>query len=299
MVHLVGAKTDTSAGASDYFSANSGMHVLSSASPGGPTFTDLGELRGANNQQFGFRASAVVHPVDGALLVLTEGYAHIASPNFGFILLRSASGDPNGPWTEHLAYELEGRAMADDPSGTLDYTADPTSAADPDRWDCRLADLSLAILADGKVLIAYRGTKCCCNSLIGAWNVTGGHELETMGLLRADTWDGPFVRDGVKIFGEGTDNEDPYLWTSPRGVHMLMHSQDNAHHNHERRGAYASAPTASRGGCRRRRRGPPTSRTTTAAPTRSSSASGRASPSTRRRGGRRTCSPAWRPPRTA
>ena len=117
---FVGAKTDTSSGASDYFSANSGMHVLSSASPGGPTFTDLGELRGANNQQFGFRASAVVHPVDGALLVLTEGYAHIASPNFGFILLRSASGDPNGPWTEHLAYELEGRAMADDPSGTLD-----------------------------------------------------------------------------------------------------------------------------------------------------------------------------------
>ena len=100
----------------------------------------------------------------------------------------------------------------------------------------------LAVLADGKVLIAYRGTKCCCNSLIGAWNVTGGHELETMGLLRADTWDGPFVRDGVKIFGEGTDNEDPYLWTSPRGVHMLMHSQDNAHHNHERRGAYAYSP---------------------------------------------------------
>ena len=34
------------------------------------------------------------------------------------------------------------------------------------------------------------------------------------------------------------------MWTSARGVHMLMHSQDNAHFNHEHRGAYAFSADA-------------------------------------------------------
>ena len=100
-----------------------------------------------------------------------------------------------------------------------------------------------AVLADGSTIVAYRGTKCCCDELIGAWSNTGEHELETVGLLRAPSWDGPYTRDGVPLFGEGSDNEDPFLWTSTRGVHMLMHSQDNSHHNHERRGAYAVSYT--------------------------------------------------------
>ena len=60
---------------------------------------------------------------------------------------------------------------------------------------------------------------------------------------RADSWDGEYVRSGVQILGELTDNEDMFLWRDDRGgVHMLTHSQDNSHHNHERRGGYAFSP---------------------------------------------------------
>lgn len=72
---------------------------------------------------------------------------------------------------------------------------------------------------------------------------TGEHEVETAGLLYASSWEGPFTRVGVKIFEEGSDNEDMHMWRdSNGGVHMLMHSQKNDHHNHERRGAHAYSP---------------------------------------------------------
>ena len=31
-----------------------------------------------------------------------------------------------------------------------------------------------------------------------------------------------------------------------RGVHMLTHSQDNSHHNHDKRGGYAFSPDGGR-----------------------------------------------------
>ena len=234
---FVGSKTDLATGASDEFAQNSGLHLLRSESPGGGPFTDLGEQRGLNDQSFGFRVDVKRHPVDGALLLLTEGYAHEPDRGFGFILRRSASGSVMGPWTEHLVYELEERTI----DGVSDWTADPTNT-DADRWDCRMADPTLAVLASGTVLVGYRGTRCCCNALVGAWSVTGEHEHETAGMLQATSWEGPFSRTGVKIFGDGADVEDMWMWTSDRGVHMLMHSQDNSHYNHEARGAYAFSP---------------------------------------------------------
>ena len=46
--------------------------------------------------------------------------------------------------------------------------------------------------------------------------------------------------------GELTDNEDMFLWQDGRGVHMLTHSHDNSHLNHERRGGYAFSPDGGR-----------------------------------------------------
>lgn len=239
---LVGAKADHTDGASDLFALNSGMLLLRSDSGVGGPFMRLSEMIGLNGQRFGFRVDAKRHPIDGALLVLTEGFAFSGrwpnSEGFGFIFLRSASGSVHGPWTEHLVYELGRNVSA---LGGIDYTADASNDDDA-RWDCRLADPTFVVLPSGEMIVAYRGTKCCCDGLIGAWSNTGEHELETVGLLRAPAWDGPYTRDAVPIFGSGTDNEDPFLWTSERGVHMLMHSQDNSHHNHERRGAYAFSP---------------------------------------------------------
>ena len=90
---FVGAKRNTSAGASDAFASNAGLHLLRSTSPTGP-FEDLGEEIGLNGQSFGFRVDAKINPVDGALLLLTEGYAHGDgdASGFGFIFRRSASG---------------------------------------------------------------------------------------------------------------------------------------------------------------------------------------------------------------
>ena len=231
---FVGAKRNTSAGASDAFASNAGLHLLRSTSPTGP-FEDLGEEIGLNGQSFGFRVDAKINPVDGALLLLTEGYAH--GEGFGFIFRRSASGSALGPWTEHLVYELGMRVI----DGAEDWTAD-AAMVDADRWDCRLADPTFVVLDTGEVIVGYRGTRCCCNAIIGAWSSTGEHEPETPGLLRAASWAGPYVRVEEPLFD--ADVEDMFMWTSARGVHMLMHSQDNAHFNHERRGAYAFSADA-------------------------------------------------------
>jgi len=230
---FAGVKTDTSTGASDLFAQNSGLMLFRANDLGGP-YENLGELKGLNGQSFGFRVDLKKHPIDGSLLLLTEGYSH--PEGFGFIFLRSASGSPEGPWTEHLLYRL-GRKV----KGQQEWTAD-ASNTDDDRWDCRMADPTFVILADGTVYVGYRGTKCCCDDIIGAWGNAGEHEYETAGLLHAESWDGTFERAGVKIFGENTDNEDMYMWTSSKGVHMLMHSQNNDHFNHDRRGAYAFSP---------------------------------------------------------
>ena len=230
---FVGAKRDMSEGAPDTFAANSGLHLLTSPHVGGP-WTYVREERTNADGPLGFRVDVKRDPTDGALLLITEGYA--AGTGFGFILRRSPSGSALGPWTEHLVYELTSVEV----DGATDWTAD-ASNTDPDRWDCRMADPSLAILPSGEAVVAYRGTPCCCNAHIGAWGPAGEHEPEKMGLLRASSWAGTYVRTGAPIFaGDGGDNEDPYLWVGPRGgLHMLMHSQNPSHNDNDVRGAVA------------------------------------------------------------
>jgi len=236
---FVGAKTDISDGASDEFAQNHGIVHLRSSTLGG-SWENMGELKGNFGGTFGFRVDIKPHP-NGGWLLMTEG--HAAGDNrypwderFGFIILYSKS--VYGPWTERLAYRL-GRAMLD---GSKNWQADPSNT-DNNRWDCRMADPTFAVMETGDIYIGYRGTKCCCDNFIGAWGETGEHEVETAGMLHASSWEGPFERVGTKIFEAGSDNEDMYMWRdSNSGVHMLMHSQRNDHHNHERRGAHAYSP---------------------------------------------------------
>ena len=49
-----------------------------------------------------------------------------------------------------------------------------------------------------------------------------GSHLESVGLLVAPQWNGSYARVGVPIF---VDNEDLFMWLTPRGTHMVMHSQ--------------------------------------------------------------------------
>ena len=48
----------------------------------------------------------------------------------------------------------------------------------------QLSFSSLVILEDGSVLVGYRGTKCCCDELIGTWGMCGEHEYESASYLR-------------------------------------------------------------------------------------------------------------------
>ena len=233
---VVGMKKDASG--SEYFANNHGIFKLRSKEIGGP-YENLGEIVNGNGRSLGFRADMKRHPIDNSILMVVDGGASWKpgnDPGFGFTILRYYTGSIMGPFTEHNAYTL-GRKV----NGNDDWSADPNNK-DDNRFDCRLADPTLVILDNGSVLIGYRGTKCCCDGLIGTWKQCGQHEYETASYLRADKWNGPYVRSGIPMFQGLTDNEDMFFWKDGKGVHMLSHSQDNSHHNHERRGGYAFSP---------------------------------------------------------
>ena len=44
-------------------------------------------------------------------------------------------------------------------------------------------------------MVGYRGTKCCCDELIGTWGMCGEHEYESASYLR-------FVRFAITIILE-------------------------------------------------------------------------------------------------
>jgi hypothetical protein len=73
------------------------------------------------------------------------------------------------------------------------------------------------------LLVAYRTQ----------WNCAG-EPLERIGLLHSAHWAAPLSLTHVTtdasapLFGFNVSNEDPFLWRSSRGVHMLLHAQGGA-----------------------------------------------------------------------
>ena len=116
---------------------NCGIFKFRSREIGGP-YENLGEIVGADGQSFGFRAQMKRHPLDGAVLVIVDGYAHNVEEGdfgFGFTLLRFHTGSLDGPFTEHNVYTL-GRETA---TIGWQWSADPNNS-DEYRFDCRMAD---------------------------------------------------------------------------------------------------------------------------------------------------------------
>ena len=78
--------------------------------------------------------------------------------------------------------------------GAEDWTAD-AAMVDADRWDCRLADPTFAILDTGEVLVGYRGNTQCGRS--------GRVDGESMGVDGVDSkaaaprWRGPAQARGA------------------------------------------------------------------------------------------------------
>ena len=138
-----------------------------------------------------------VHRAPNGSLVLFTAAA--VDRKFGLVALVSPAGDPAGPWFPNLLFRVHTNASA--------------------RWDCgQIADPSASIAANGSLLVVFR-TKYGC----------GGMPLERIGLLKAPHWTGPVSRvttdATAPLFGLLVSNEDPYIWHSTRGVHMLLHTQ--------------------------------------------------------------------------
>jgi len=155
---------------------------------------------------------------NGSLAMFTVGSL---DNKWGLVALVSPVGDPAGPWLPSMLYRVKLNASA--------------------RWDCgQLNDATASIGVDGALLVAYRTQYNCA-----------GQPLERVGLLHSPHWaTGPLTKlttdATAPLFGYLNSNEDPYLWRSARGVHMLLHTQGGADGrrwpDHETRGAVAFAP---------------------------------------------------------
>ena len=82
---------------------------------------------------------------------------------------------------------------------------------------CAHTNPSPVFLPNGSVVIAFNAGFCHGN-------------LETIGLARADHWRGPYTllaTEAVLRNPDGTPHhcEDPHLWRSERGWHLLTHNQ--------------------------------------------------------------------------
>ena len=89
-------------------------------------------------------------------------------------------------------------------------------------WDCNVTNLSPWILPNGTVVMAFRSTKCAANNPDTACASTG---CQNIGIAVSESgWQGPYVKrpDPIEPLA---NNEDPFLWQSSRGWHMLMHGK--------------------------------------------------------------------------
>ena len=201
------------------------IRAISRSGPSGP-YEYAEEIRASHEERLGsggLGLRADVHEAPNGSLVLFTAAA--LDGLCGLVRLVSPTGDPSGPWLPSLAFHKRENAST--------------------RWDCGFSDPSATIRSDGSLLVAYRTNYGCA-----------GQPLEHVGLLRAPRWDADAsamealtTEASGPLFTFNASNEDPFLWWSHRGVHMLLHSQASPSGvpwpDHKTRGALAFAPISS------------------------------------------------------
>ena len=117
-------------------------------------------------------------------------------------LVRSPSGDPEGPWTPPLW--LFPKAPL--PAGWS-------------QWDCASTNPSAVVsAADGSVRMMYRGTECThCD---GCGHPAGARE--NLGIATAPAVTGPYARAATFIDLHNASVEDPFYWRGASGSHHLI-----------------------------------------------------------------------------
>jgi len=116
-------------------------------------------------------------------------------------ILVSHAASLNGPWSE--------------PAGPLLERGQETE------WDYIVTNPTPVILSNGTTLLYYRGTPKYWGSRHAT--ATEPNDLpESVGVAIAPDWQGPYT----KVFTKpilSVMNEDPFVWKSDRGFHMLTH----------------------------------------------------------------------------
>lgn len=191
------------------------IRAVSTSGPAGPyTYAEEVEPRDPSRlgNGMGLRADAHYTPEGAAVLFTVAGL----DGKYGFVGLVNEDGNPEGPWEPFLSYHYQKNSSA--------------------VWDFGFVDPTATIRPDGSILVAYRTDMSY-----------DGHEH--VGLLHADNWRSPLQKVTTDatgpLFTFNVSNEDPFIWWSDRGTHMLFHAQEGSqgpYQDRKYRGSYAFAP---------------------------------------------------------
>lgn len=179
-------------------------------------------------------------PTHAPTASLAECGNRTGTPDLPGIPFPGPTGDCCGPATEDLnggcGLRLAHSSSLLGPwtSGPLNITVPPnyantTENGDVNWMDCTHTNPSPAIdPVTGHVLLAFNAGYC--------HPTAHGNNLETIGLAMAPHWSGPYTlspaapdSQGV-LFPGGKEPpahrcEDPFIWTSHRGYHLIVHNQ--------------------------------------------------------------------------
>jgi hypothetical protein len=116
-----------------------------------------------------------------------------------------------------------GISLGSAPTPEGPWTFAPLQIVDQNRsslLDAQQTNPSAVFMEDGSVLMAFNA----------GWN--HGY-VETIGLAKAPSWRGPytlFSPDPILLNADGTHHqcEDPFLWRTARGLHIMVHNQQDA-----------------------------------------------------------------------
>jgi hypothetical protein len=173
---------------------------------------------GADNQSFAFDCTHGGMPPG----------AHPARvPSNNWISMAWARDPVAGPWEQRVVL-------------------DNTHTSDQSVWDCESQNPTAHVLANGTVVVVYRGNNCDHSA------ATLGEHL---GVAVATNWTAPFVRDADPIVSpqspmtNGSNNEDAFLWQElvDGSWHIVDHQQGvNNMCGREERGSACAAHFFSR-----------------------------------------------------
>ena len=230
--------TDPPLDESDNYDCNTAIVRLEGPSPTGPfTFAEVA-LPVFHHETHAIRApdgTVLIYMIkyDGGEVpgLLTEGCLKPGCQTYNSshrVIAMAWSSSVYGPWKEKILFNPW------------------PGPEDRESWLCQTNCPSVTFAPNGSVIMAFRGAQCQKPTL------PARQTKEKIAIAAAPHWSGPYtICSKDPIFGwvvpddwppslvtpgQVMDNEDPFIWRTSRGYHMLVHSQLNPFH--QTRGGY-------------------------------------------------------------